>query len=120
MDTHPCSLGSFLTSSKHVYTTWGRALAKSLSTLTKPTRSEQEAYLTAFELIRFGVLTAHPYSKTYEKHRGEGNIVDRYSILYGSDTDAHIFIPADKQQHHITLIARTLSLLPMEFKVNGH
>ncbi|ORZ10081.1 temperature dependent protein affecting M2 dsRNA replication-domain-containing protein [Absidia repens] len=85
----------FLTSSKHVYTTWGRALSISLSTLKNPTSNEQEAFLTAFELIRFGVLTANPYSKTYGKPVGD-----------------------DKQHRHITLFARTMSLLPMEFKVS--
>jgi hypothetical protein len=63
---------SFLTSSKHVYTTWGRALSISLSTLNKPTDSEQEAFLIAFELIRFGILTANPYSKTYGKAMDDG------------------------------------------------
>ncbi|CAO3594271.1 unnamed protein product [Absidia cylindrospora] len=83
----------FLTSSKHVYTTWGRALSKSLATLEKPTPDEQEAYLTAFELIRFGVLVANPYSKTYGKPTGN-----------------------EKEQQHIRLFARTMSLLPMNFK----
>ncbi|CAO3649485.1 unnamed protein product [Cunninghamella echinulata] len=84
----------FLTSSKHVYTTWGSALGKSLSTYTNPSQDIQEAYLTAYELIRFGVLHAKPYSKTYSRP----------------------VIEDVKQQQHITLFTRVLSLLPMEFK----
>ncbi|ORX42929.1 hypothetical protein DM01DRAFT_1340918 [Hesseltinella vesiculosa] len=65
------------------------AMEKSL----QPNESTQEAYLTAFELIRFGVLTASPYSKSYSRSSLEVNL-----------------------QPHLTLVSRVLSLLPMSFK----
>ncbi|KAI9021617.1 temperature dependent protein affecting M2 dsRNA replication-domain-containing protein [Phycomyces nitens] len=87
----------FLTS-KHIHTPWGRALSVALNTSKKmgthPTMSTQEAFLTAFELIRFDVLTNKPYSKTYSTIAGD-----------------------EKTQSHIRLISRALSLMPMELKV---
>ncbi|OAD78751.1 hypothetical protein PHYBLDRAFT_157638 [Phycomyces blakesleeanus NRRL 1555(-)] len=88
----------FLTSSKHIHTPWGRALSVALTNISKtmgvqPTMSTQEAFLTAFELIRFDVLTNKPYSKTYSTIAGD-----------------------EKEQCHIRLISRALSLLPMELK----
>lgn len=74
-------INSFLTSSKHVYTTWGSAISKSLSTFTNPSQHIQESYLTAYELIRFGVLHAKPYSKVYSKHVTEG-IYDLLLLLF--------------------------------------
>lgn len=60
----------FLTSSKHIYTPWGQALATALST--DMDTSTQEGLLTALELIRFEVLTNKEYSKTYSHPLGDG------------------------------------------------
>jgi hypothetical protein len=53
-------LFSFVTS-KHIHTHWGTAFTAAA------TDDNQEALLTAFELIRFDILTSNEYSKTYEK-----------------------------------------------------
>ncbi|KAI8071294.1 hypothetical protein BC940DRAFT_166353 [Gongronella butleri] len=84
----------FLTSSKHIHTVWGRALSIAVAHQAQPSLAAQEAYLTAFELIRFGVLTGSPFSKTYTRP-----------------------LPDAKLQQHVTLVSRTMSLLPMSLKV---
>lgn len=53
-------LFSFVTS-KHIHTHWGTAFTAAA------TDDNQDALLTAFELIRFDILTSNEYSKTYEK-----------------------------------------------------
>jgi hypothetical protein len=66
-------IGDFLTSSKHIYTPWGQALSAALKFSTAAiTPSTQEALLTAFELVRFEVLTNQEYSKTYSHTLGDG------------------------------------------------
>ncbi|CAO3688983.1 unnamed protein product [Umbelopsis ramanniana] len=72
--------------SKHIHTHWGTAFTAAA------TDDNQEALLTAFELIRFDILTSNEYSKTYEKG------------------------PKDDHTKHIRLISRALSLLPMTLK----
>lgn len=62
---------SFVTSSKHVHTPWGKALHVSLKGDDVP-RPMQEALLTALELIRFEVLTNKTFSKTYTRPLGNG------------------------------------------------
>jgi hypothetical protein len=64
----------FLTSSKHIYTPWGQALATALKSLpnTASSTTTQEALLTALELIRFEVLTNKDYSRTYSQPLGDG------------------------------------------------
>ncbi|KAI7872052.1 temperature dependent protein affecting M2 dsRNA replication-domain-containing protein [Spinellus fusiger] len=84
-------------SSRHAPTVWGSALSAGLSAITKgnePVSSEvQEALLTALDLIRSDVLTNKPFSKNYSSIGGD-----------------------EKEQLHIRLITRTLSLLPMNLK----
>ncbi|KAI9315270.1 temperature dependent protein affecting M2 dsRNA replication [Dichotomocladium elegans] len=89
---------SFLTSSKHIHTPWGRALSVALEHLSSSDAKEpsfhiQEALLSALELIRFEVLIDKPYSKSYSR-------------IAGNDDD----------QRHIRLVIRTMSLLPMALK----
>ncbi|KAF7727596.1 hypothetical protein EC973_007357 [Apophysomyces ossiformis] len=103
------AFGSFLTSSKHIYTPWGRALAVALGTMKSPSLDIQEALLTAFELIRFEVLTDKPYSKTYSSIPGNGKI---HLTIDVKETK----LSTEKQQKHIRLLSRALSLLPMEHK----
>ncbi|RCH91950.1 hypothetical protein CU098_001354, partial [Rhizopus stolonifer] len=83
----------FLTSSKHIYTPWGQALAGTLASNPTMLLSTQEALLTALELIRFEVLTDREYSKTYSHPLGDAN-----------------------QKKHIILLSRAFSLLPMHLK----
>ncbi|CAM0140437.1 unnamed protein product [Umbelopsis sp. WA50703] len=75
----------FLTS-KHKPTHWGTAFTAAAN------ESNQEALLSAFELIRFDILTSKEYSKSY-------------------DTPVQ-----DDSAKHIRLISRTFSLVPMTFK----
>lgn len=81
-----------MTSSKHIYTPWGKAL--SLALKSNSTLATQEAFLTALELVRFEVLTDKEYSKTYSHPLGD-----------------------ESQKKHIILLSRTFSLLPMDLKV---
>ncbi|RUS17673.1 temperature dependent protein affecting M2 dsRNA replication-domain-containing protein [Endogone sp. FLAS-F59071] len=84
--------------SKHTYTAWGAALAKALNHPTTATASSvqlQEPLLLAFELIKFGHLSGRTYSKSYPGSYVVGN---------------------DQEKQHVLLIARTLSLMPMQFK----
>ncbi|KAG0166946.1 hypothetical protein DFQ30_006536, partial [Apophysomyces sp. BC1015] len=99
----------FLTSSKHIYTPWGRALAVALTTVKKPSLDIQEALLTAFELIRFEVLTDKAYSKTYSCIAGNG-------VMHLGAKASHTNLSLEKHQKHIRLLSRALSLLPMELK----
>lgn len=64
-------LFSFITSSKHLLTPWGKALNTAFKG-DQVSRSMQEALLTALELIRFEVLSNKTYSKTYTKPLGNG------------------------------------------------
>ncbi|KAG2172313.1 hypothetical protein INT43_004855, partial [Umbelopsis isabellina] len=74
----------------HKPTHWGTAF------IAAATESNQEALLSAFELIRFDILTSKEYSRSYDvpvqdKHLGDS-------------------------AKHIRLISRTVSLVPMTFK----
>ncbi|RUO95686.1 temperature dependent protein affecting M2 dsRNA replication-domain-containing protein [Jimgerdemannia flammicorona] len=83
--------------SKHTHTTWGAALAKALNYPAPMSPQLQEPLLTAFELIRFGHLSGRNYSKSYPGSYVVGN---------------------DQEKQHVLLISRTLSLVPMQFKVS--
>ncbi|KAI9262056.1 temperature dependent protein affecting M2 dsRNA replication-domain-containing protein [Sporodiniella umbellata] len=82
----------FVTSSRHVFTPWGRALNEALKG-DSVSLTTQEALLTALELTRFEVLTNKAYSKTYTRSAGN-----------------------ESEQKNITILSRALSLLPISLK----
>ncbi|CAO3685598.1 unnamed protein product [Rhizopus stolonifer] len=87
----------FVTSSKHVFTPWGKALYTTLKG--EPVSlAMQEALLTALELTRFEVLNNKNYSKTYSRSLGN----ERKKLEF--------------EQKNVILLSRALSLLPIKHK----
>lgn len=107
---------SFVTSSKHVFTPWGKALYTTLKG--EPVSlAMQEALLTALELTRFEVLNNRNYSKTYSRSLGNGKKQEK------KKKNKRLFIEKERkklelEQKNVILLSRALSLLPIKHKVN--